>query len=148
MPAVADRPHLAILHDISDNRYAADDQRRYGDRALWKGGNDGRARIWLDWVDSGVEQAVSAVDFAARNRLALHSAEHELRTEIGSDAQRLDEMRRLLGEFFSLQAHWAWLSLNEVPGPWTFPPFDPSCCRIPLKARCRRAWHAARRLLR
>jgi hypothetical protein len=31
-------------------------------------------------------------------------------------------MRELLGEeLFSLQGHWFWFTLNERPGPYTFP---------------------------
>jgi hypothetical protein len=31
-------------------------------------------------------------------------------------------MRRALGdELFSLQGHWFWFTMNEQPGPYTFP---------------------------
>mgnify|MGYP001795451746 CR=1 FL=1 len=35
-PLIADRPHLVLMHDISDNRYAAV-SRSYEGQPLWKG---------------------------------------------------------------------------------------------------------------
>jgi len=40
------------------------------------------------------------------------------------DNLKMEEMERLLGkEYFSLQGHWFFISLNEHNGPFTFPAF-------------------------
>ena len=50
-----------------------------------------------------------------------HSGEG-MRREFGNDPQRLDELRRLLGEdLVGLTSHWFWFTLNEAAGPLTFP---------------------------
>ena len=125
LPLLADRSHLLIMHDLSDNRYMSESSRLYGGDGLWKGGNKGSPRLKLGDIDSGVEQAVAISDFCWRNRLNLFSADHSIHERFADDPAASDEMQRLLGEeLFSLQAHWRWFSLNERPGPFTFPHFQ------------------------
>jgi hypothetical protein len=120
LPLIADRAHLVLMHDLSDARYAAPSSAEYGEKGLWKGGGLGR-RLRIGDIDSAEEQAVAITDFASRNRLPLHSTDHSLHTELEADPARITELRERLGDLFSLQAHWFWFSLNEIPGPHTFP---------------------------
>jgi len=125
LPLIADRPHLVIMHDLSDARYSSG--KEYGGKQLWKRNHypEG-SRMRLGHIDSAVEQAVAIVDFASRNEIALESADHSQQTYFSGNPDKLAEMKQLLGkEFFSLSAHWFWFTLNERPGPYTFPKFVP-----------------------
>jgi cephalosporin hydroxylase len=120
LPLLAGRPHLIIMHDLSDARYGGSDAADYGEQGIWKGVNNWSGpRVRLGIIDSAVEQAVAAVDFASRNQLTLDSADHSFHTEL-SDAQA-EEMQTLLGPLFDRCAHWFYFSLNERPGPYRFP---------------------------
>jgi len=117
MPLIAMRPHLVIMHDMSDARYAGSDE--YHEIGLWNGSNAGERRMRLGKIDSAVAQAISILDFTTRNKLTLDSADYSYHTEFTMDQRA--EMKNLLGEMFSLAAHWFWFSLNEHSGPYTFP---------------------------
>jgi hypothetical protein len=123
LPAIAGRPHLVLMHDLLDARYAPGEVHEYGEQSLWMGGNEAvKARLRLGHIESGVEQAVAAVDFTTRNRISLSSADHSLQTEIETDAEKKAELRRLLGDqLFAHPACWFYFTLNERPGPYTFP---------------------------
>jgi hypothetical protein len=143
LPLIADQPHVVAMHDLSDARYLAPERDAYGGHRLWTGlasmGTGSRVR--LGHVNSEVPQAVAAVDFCARNRIALESADHSFHTEIGGDAGRVEELRSTVGErHFSLGGDWFWFSLNERPGPYTFPAFTPPVVEAP------RAWSRTTRL--
>jgi hypothetical protein len=127
LPLVADRPHLVLMHDISDNRYAGV-PRSYEGQPLWKGSEWQRrtgtwgSRVNIGWMNSIQDQVIALADFSARNDLEIGSADHEYATFFHQSPDRADEMRRLLGdEFFSPIAHWAFLSLTGKPGPFHFP---------------------------
>lgn len=124
LPLIADRPHVVLVHDMSDARYSS---REYGGQGLWKGhySDDGpRHYVHIGNIVTLFEEVIPLVDFASRNDLALHSAAHDMHTDLGSDAARLAEMRHLVGdEFCSLVVHWLWFTLNERSGPFTFPRF-------------------------
>ena len=128
-PIVADRPHVFLMHDMTDTRYASGSTGYEGQR-LWHGENAGTSRFRLGNIDSAVAQAISAQDFTARNRITLDSADHSIDLELNQVPGRVQEIQTLLGdELFAMQAHWFWPSLNEHPGPYTFPRFtlgDPS----------------------
>lgn len=125
LPAIVDRPHLVIMHDLSDGRWAGPESTHYGTRGLWKGNTWGGPRVRLGDIDSAVEQSVAIVDFMSRNGRRLCSADESIRTAIGADPARLEEMRRLLGpDLFELQAHWFWFSLNDQARTYTFPRFQ------------------------
>jgi hypothetical protein len=120
LPLIVMRPHLVIMHDMSDARYAGSDE--YHGMGLWNGSNAGERRMRLGNIDSAVAQAISILDFATRNKLTLDSADHSYHTEFTTDQRA--EMENSLGEMFSLAAHWFWFSLNEHSGPYTFPGYS------------------------
>ncbi|MFN2454876.1 MAG: hypothetical protein ABR577_11715 [Pyrinomonadaceae bacterium] len=126
LPLVQDRPHLVIMHDLSDARYTGDEYTtNYGEHGLWKGEAAGDPSIRLGHISSKVAQSVSIFDFTSRNKLSLHSADHNLHTELGMDASKVAELKKLVGDkLFSLTGHWFWFSLNENAGPRTFPNFQ------------------------
>ncbi len=120
VPQLVGREHIILMHDLSDVRYHGGSADYHG--GLWKGVNAGEARFRIGIIDSAVAQAISVQDFVSRNRLTLDSADHSIDLEINQIAGRSEEMRGLLGEeLFSLQGHWFWFTLNEHPGPFTFP---------------------------
>lgn len=144
LPLLADKSHVVAMHDMSDARYLSPEQDSYQGRRIWMGPSSTGtgARLRLGHINSEVAQAVAVVDFCSRNRLTLESADHSFYTEIGRDSARAEELRQTLGEaHFSLEAHWFWFSLNERPGPFTFPAFAPRAVAPPR----RRSW--PRRLL-
>ena len=152
LPRIADRPHVVIMHDLVDARYLPDSFNQYGEHGLWKGNDWSGPRLRIGAINSAVEQAVAITDFASRNNLSLHSADHSLHTELGNDADRLAELRHILGDqLFSLNARWWWFSLNEQPGPYTFPRFQPPPSvaekrQAPLSVAGRRRGRMKRRL--
>jgi hypothetical protein len=126
LPLIANRPHLIFMHDLSDIRYCPPSLSDYGGRGLWKGENAGDGRFRIGIIDSAVAQAISILDFSGRNGISLDSADHSMDLEFGGASERIDELRRLVGdELFSLQGHWFWFTLNERPGPYTFPTRHP-----------------------
>jgi hypothetical protein len=122
LPLIADRQHLVFMHDLSDTRYCPQSLAKYGERGLWKGENAADSRVRIGIVDSAVAQAISIVDFAGRNAITLDSADHAFDLDLTRVPGRVEEMRQALGdELFSLQGHWFWFTMNERPGPYTFP---------------------------
>jgi hypothetical protein len=121
LPAIADREHLVLMHDISDNRYLVDSPAYTG--GVW------RPRPWpstspvnIGWMQSIVEQVIPLADFSVRNDLEIGSGEHEFRQFFEDRADRSETMQRALGtDLFSLEARWAFFSLSGKPGPWHFP---------------------------
>jgi hypothetical protein len=80
------------------------------------------ARVNIGWMNSLQDQVVAVADFAARNDLEIGSADHEYAEYFGSRPQDAAEMIRLLGnEFFSVSAHYAFLSLAGKRGPFHYP---------------------------
>ena len=127
LPLIADRPHLILMHDISDNRYAAV-SRSYEGQPIWKGSTwdkgvgTSAARVNIGWMNSLQDQVVAVADFAARNDLEIGSADHEYAGSFGGRPQHAAEMMQLLGdEFFSIAAHYAFLSLAGRQGPFHYP---------------------------
>jgi len=124
LPELEGREHLVIVHDLSDARYSDESSSLYAGHPLWKP-NARDARLRLGFLDSAVEHAIAIVDFVSRNRLTLQSADQDLHEEFDRHPEKISEMRQLLGDdLFSLQAHWFWFTLNEHPGPYTFPRFE------------------------
>jgi tetratricopeptide (TPR) repeat protein len=122
LPAVADRPHLVLAHDISDVRYEAPAPRPVGERyGLWRGNDWSGPRVRLGHLDSCVEQAVAMVDFTSRNQVALRTAAEDIHHAIGAHAFRVEQMERTLDDLWAPYAHWCHFSLNERPGPYRFP---------------------------
>ena len=135
LPELANRAHLVLMHDMSDSRYCLPSTLDYGENGIWKGIDFSGPRLKLGNIDSAVEQAIAIIDFATRNALPLHSADHSFRVELGSEPARCAELTELLGELFSLQAHWFYFSLSEAPGRLTFPKFRPKVERGPVHIR-------------
>jgi hypothetical protein len=122
MPAVADRPHLVLAHDISDIRYEGPPARPIGERyGLWQRNDWSGPRVRLGHLDSCVEQAVAMVDFTSRNQIALHTAAEDIQHAIRVHPFRVEQMERTLGDLWAPYAHWCHFSLNERPGPYRFP---------------------------
>ena len=122
LPRIAAGEHLVFMHDMSDTRYSAAGLDTYGERGLWKGENTGDTRFRVGNVDSAVAQAFVVQDFTGRNKVTLDSADHSIHLAMNQEPGRAEEMRRLLGDdLFSLIGHWFWFTLNEHPGPYTFP---------------------------
>jgi len=142
LPLLADRPHLALIHDISDTRYASV-PRSYEGQPLWKGSRrqqmseNRHSRVNVGWMNSLQEQVVAIADFATRNDLEIGSADHEYARYFAACPAHADEMRHLLGErFFSTAAHWAFLSLTGKTGPFHFPAVQRHCrheCSVSMK---------------
>ncbi len=129
LPLLVDKQNFVIMHDISDNRYLSREQASYNGKRLWRGNNWDGPRLFLGTMDTCVEQAIAIMDFTSRNRLPLHSADHDFHTELGEDERKVKELNRCLGKPFfddSLQVHWRWFSLNEGEQPFFFPHFDPA----------------------
>jgi hypothetical protein len=127
LPLISDRPHLVLMHDISDNRYAHV-SRSYADQPIWKGSTwdngTGRSpnRVNIGWMNSQQDQVVAIADFAARNDLDVGSGDHEYATFFDAHPAYADEMRGMLGDrFFSTTAHWAFVSLFGKEPPFCFP---------------------------
>jgi hypothetical protein len=127
LPRLVGRPHLIIMHDISDNRYASVAP-AYDGAPLWKASERQRmsgewtSRVNIGWMNSVQDQVIALVDFSTRNAVEVGSADHEYWHYFAAHPERADEMRRTLGhEFFQTTAHWAFLSLNGRQGPFTFP---------------------------
>ncbi len=116
MPALEHRQNFVIMHDISDGRYAPINPDYQGKR-LWRGtqegfNREGHSRLYLNYLDTAVEQTVAIVDFASRNGLTLQSADHSLQTELSRD--QIAELKIWLeATFFQLDGHWFYFSLNE-----------------------------------
>jgi hypothetical protein len=94
---------------------------QYGAHGLWKGNNWSGPRLKAGIIDSAVEQSVAALDFTTRNRVTLDSADHSFHTDL-SPGQR-EEMKAVMEDLFDTQGHWFYFTLNEHPGPYTFPVF-------------------------
>jgi len=127
LPRLADRPHLVLMHDISDNRHAGI-ARSYGGQPLWKGsGWQQRTGSWdsrvnIGWMNSIQDQVIALADFSARNDLEIESADHEYAECFAANPAYERELRQLLGdEFFSPIGHWAFFSLSGKAGPFHFP---------------------------
>jgi hypothetical protein len=118
LPRLAARPHVVAMHDLSDARYFPPGVDDYGADELWTG--DGKGWLRIGNIKSTVAQAIAITDFCTRNRLTLDSADHSFHSELSPE--QLAELRATLGdEYCSVEGHWFWFSLNEKPGPYTFP---------------------------
>jgi cephalosporin hydroxylase len=121
LPLISDREHLVMMHDLSDNRYNGEGLRFYRDKRLWKGRNDfSGPRVWIDNIESCVEQAVAITDFSKRNGISLHSSDESYFTEI-DDKNWKTIVETYGADYVSRNGHWFWFSLNESDLEYTFP---------------------------
>ncbi len=126
LPLIRHHDHLVIMHDISDARYVGEASRDYNGRGLWQGGHAGDERMVLGHLHTAVPQTISILDFTSRNRLALYSSDHSYHTELTKD--QVVALRAQLGdEFFQINGHWFWFTLNDKNDTDTiyFPKFPP-----------------------
>lgn len=112
MPLIADRPHLIVCHDISDNRYCSPSE--YGSRRLWRGSTEFEARpdtfayVHLGWASSAADQLIPILDFCHRNALELHSIDHEF-------AQSAPQQQQIFRETVSAELfHMAYFTMMET----------------------------------
>jgi len=127
LPLIAGRPHLVLMHDIVDNRYAPL-PRSYEAQPIWKGstwnagGGPSAARVNIGWMNSLQDQVVAIADFAWRNGFEIGSADHEFTQFFARQPSAAREMAEALGdEFFAVEAHFAFFSLDGVQVPMHFP---------------------------
>jgi hypothetical protein len=125
MPLIGEREHFVIMHDISDVRYAGNPLEYHG-LPFWRGQekewHGESARLYLDWMDTAVEQSIVAIDFATRNRIELESADHRVNCDICQDSALLEKLRKTYpSDFFKTTNHWAYFTLNKAPPPYTYP---------------------------
>ena len=128
LPHLVDREHFVVMHDISDGRYCGNTL-DYQGKPFWRGQeagwSDETARLRLGWIDTVVEQTLPALDFLTRNRHELSSADHFVKTEISRNPEMLGQLRKAYPEgFFDDVNHWAFFSLNDTAGPYTFPAYQ------------------------
>jgi hypothetical protein len=122
LPELVAKPHLVLMHDMSDSRYGQPNNMDYGDNGIWKGTDFSGPRLKFGTVDSAVEQSIAVLDFSTRNRFPLHSVDHDLHA---LEPDRIAELRSVLGDLFNLSAHWCYFDLSEGRMPPTFPVFRP-----------------------
>src|SRR6185295_418704 len=97
LPLIAGRPHLVLMHDIVDNRYAPL-PRSYEAQPIWKGstwnagGGPSAARVNIGWMNSLQDQVVAIADFAWRNDLEIGSADHAYAQFFAADRAAAAEM--------------------------------------------------------
>ncbi len=127
LPLIADREHLILMHDISDNRYG-NLPRSYQGQPLWKGSGwqqstgTWSSRVNIGWMNSIQDQVIALADFSARNDIEIGSGDHEYAAYFARYPDRAEEMQRVLGDrFFSAAANWAFLSLSGKEPPFHFP---------------------------
>jgi hypothetical protein len=124
LPLMAAKDHVVLMHDLSDARTSPPEARRYGRHGLWRKNDWEGTRVFLNHIQSAVEQAVAIVDFTTRNRLTIESADRSIAEVVGEDPARVAEMEALLGDLFALHAHWFWFTCSERDGELTFPWFE------------------------
>jgi hypothetical protein len=122
LPAIADKPHAVMMHDMCDVHYDGVSSTAYNGARLWAGDNATHDFFMLGNVWSSVAQTISVVDFTTRNRIPLHATAEGLHQEFKGDPVKCAELQRLLGkDLFSLAADWFWFSVNEAAGKVSFP---------------------------
>jgi hypothetical protein len=115
MPLVADKRHIVVCHDISDNRYAP--QGSYGGKRLWRGMADFYEKpdtftyVCLGAAVGVVDQVIPILDFCGRNEIELRSFDWEY------DHLRPTEQRAFEKMFQGTRNqlfHMAAFSMNET----------------------------------
>jgi len=121
LPLLEGRPHIVLVHDISDTRYDSTDRGAYDGSSIWRGDLTRNEKFRIGHVESGVPQAVSILDFCTRNSIPLHSADASIAQEI-VDPGRSSEMASALGPLWGERGHWSWFTLTEAGRtPVSFP---------------------------
>lgn len=119
MPLIANRRHLVVCHDISDNRFLGDWHKGYHGRRFWRGSNDWdtggerTAYLNLGWLCATVEQIVPLVDFSWRNDMKIESADFNFWSS-ENGAPKRDEVIRDLALAADTRFHLAYFTMNET----------------------------------
>lgn len=127
LPLIAERPHLVVCHDISDNRFCREEERSYGGRRFWRGMDDWyhnreyTAYTNLGWARTVVDQIIAILDFCSRNRLELHSADYAFADASARRPEWLEWVRQALPDVTGQSLDFAWFSVNEGAPPFHFP---------------------------
>jgi hypothetical protein len=156
LPLLANRPHLILMHDISDSRHVSV-ARSYEGQPLWKGSTwdrgtgVSRARVNIGWMNSLQDQAVAIADFATRNDFEIESADHAYAKFFADHPGAAKEMKRSLADtMFSTEAHWVFFSLSGRAGPFHFPAvphrFRHQCAAVITSVHPKRWWRRSVRL--
>lgn len=128
MPLLAQKEHVVLCHDVTDNRLYEDAPRGYLGKTIWRGMDSyyaspetvGRTNIF--WLNTVVDQFVPILDFCWRNRIELRSTDWEMKEDFAKQPLCLNELQQVVPEdCFSMINHWAYFTLNDAPGPLTFP---------------------------
>ena len=86
MPIIAERRHIVVCHDISDNRFHLQ-RRSYGGLPFWRGMDhfyDKRntTEINIGWISTVVDQILPLTDFCFRNDIEIFSFDYQIRHEL------------------------------------------------------------------
>jgi hypothetical protein len=82
MPSIADKPHLAVCHDMTDIRLAK--SRTYDRKQPWRGMDDwyaqngARACVNIGWTLTVVDQVIPIIDFCSRNQIEFRSVDEDI----------------------------------------------------------------------
>jgi hypothetical protein len=134
LPLLAEKTHVVVVHDISDNRYTGEAAKSYDGKGYYRNEDDyyafpeQTARQNIGWVNTVTNGAAPILDFCYRNNIELHSADHELYEEIMRDEAKLTGIRarltapiKLPEAAFAPPHDFAYFTLNEARGPYRFP---------------------------
>ncbi len=151
LPGLVDRPHLVLMHDISDARHLPSSTRSYAGNPIWQGAawqdrtKQPESRVRIGWMDSCQNQVIAIADFTSRNELELGSADHEYHSFFDSEVKRQEMLDAIGPDLFSLTAHWAYLRLPQDGRELYFPP--PPVRRVARTHRGLRARRFLNRLM-
>jgi hypothetical protein len=128
--ALKNKDHLLIIHDIwyfNQKKYAD-----YSSFGIWKGylGDDIKKQPYfvINNTFSFFEEAIAIHDFAARNKVKIHSVEKESREIFKRNKTIGIKYQKLLGEkAYNLPSRLQWFSLNQLSSTNKifFPKFRP-----------------------
>jgi hypothetical protein len=113
LPLLADRRHVVVCHDMSDNRMFSD-LKSYIGRPFWRGamGDVETAYVSTSWVLTQVEQAIPILDFCWRNDMLFRSFDGEIHLDTGES-----ERTSILGAVGldpSSLFHMGYFTMNET----------------------------------
>lgn len=149
LPQLVGRPHLVLMHDISDARHLPVATRSYAGNQIWQGAawqertRQPDSRVRIGWMDSCQNQVIAIADFTSRNELELGSADHDFHAFFDTEVKRQDMLDVIGSDLFSMNAHWAYLQLPDDGRELHFPPAPP----VKRSSRTQLTW-TARRYLR
>jgi hypothetical protein len=114
LPLIADRRHVIVCHDMSDNRIFSD-AKSYRGRPFWRGamGAVETAYVSTSWVLTQVEQAIPILDFCWRNDMLFRSFDGEIRLDISENERT--SILSAVGLDRSSLFHMGYFTMNETP---------------------------------